>query len=65
MLLCLFSTVGLDSGELEAQRQCEEDEERPKDTRGRSDEEHPERSTESTFHTVPELLMDTLQVPER
>uniref|UniRef100_A0A674E0K9 Midasin n=1 Tax=Salmo trutta TaxID=8032 RepID=A0A674E0K9_SALTR len=59
------SQKGLDSGELEAQRQCEEDEERPKDTRGHSDEEHPERSTESTFHTVPELLMDTLQNPVR
>uniref|UniRef100_A0AAZ3S0A1 Midasin n=1 Tax=Oncorhynchus tshawytscha TaxID=74940 RepID=A0AAZ3S0A1_ONCTS len=50
------------SGELEAQRQCEGDEERPKDTQGHSDEEHPERSTESTFHTVPELLMDTLSL---
>ncbi|KAM9551495.1 midasin-like isoform 2-T2 [Salvelinus alpinus] len=59
------SQKGLDSGELEAQRQCEEDEERPKDTQGHSDEEHPERSTESTFHTVPELLMDTLQNPVR
>uniref|UniRef100_A0A674E141 Midasin n=1 Tax=Salmo trutta TaxID=8032 RepID=A0A674E141_SALTR len=58
------SQKGLDSGELEALRQHEEDEERPKDTQGHSDEECPERSTESTIHTVPELLMDTLQVPE-
>ncbi|KAK6297294.1 hypothetical protein J4Q44_G00318770 [Coregonus suidteri] len=59
------SQKGLDSGELEAQRQCEEDEERPKDTKGHSDEEHQERSTESTIHTVPELLIDTLQNPVR
>uniref|UniRef100_A0A674DWW2 Midasin n=1 Tax=Salmo trutta TaxID=8032 RepID=A0A674DWW2_SALTR len=59
------SQKGLDSGELEALRQHEEDEERPKDTQGHSDEECPERSTESTIHTVPELLMDTLQNPVR
>uniref|UniRef100_A0A8C8D189 Midasin n=1 Tax=Oncorhynchus tshawytscha TaxID=74940 RepID=A0A8C8D189_ONCTS len=53
------------AGEQEALRQHEENEERPKDTQGHSDEERPERSTESTIHTVPELLMDTLQNPVR
>eukprot|EP00063_Salmo_salar_P024834 XP_013999669.1 PREDICTED: midasin-like [Salmo salar] len=59
------SQKGLDSGELEALRLHDEDEERPKDTQGHNDEERPERSTESTIHTVPELLMDTLQNPVR
>ncbi|XP_041950170.1 midasin [Alosa sapidissima] len=57
---------GLDSGELEAQRLGEEEEEenRPQGRRG-SDEERPERSMESTIHTVPELLADTLQLQLR
>ncbi|XP_071391101.1 midasin-like [Centroberyx affinis] len=58
------SHKGLDSGEMEAQRQGEEEEEeRSKDRQRPKDEERPERSTESTVHTVPELLLDTLQKP--
>ncbi|CAB1340438.1 unnamed protein product, partial [Coregonus sp. 'balchen'] len=51
--------------QLESNRASQKDEERPKDTKGHSDEEHQERSTESTIHTVPELLIDTLQNPVR
>ncbi|KAM3861280.1 midasin [Diretmus argenteus] len=60
------SQKGLDSGEIEAQRQGEEeeDEERRKDRQRPEDEEQPERSTESTIHTVPELLLlNALQKP--
>ncbi|KAL2081973.1 hypothetical protein ACEWY4_021791 [Coilia grayii] len=57
---------GVESGELEPQRQGQEEEEesKPEVRRGR-DEELPERSTESTIHTVPELLTDALQLPVR
>uniref|UniRef100_A0A3Q3KQB7 Midasin n=1 Tax=Mastacembelus armatus TaxID=205130 RepID=A0A3Q3KQB7_9TELE len=56
------STKGVDSGEMEVQMQGEEEE---KD-RGKNPqypkEERSERSSESTIHTVPELLLDTMQV---
>ncbi|KAJ8409756.1 hypothetical protein AAFF_G00218150 [Aldrovandia affinis] len=58
---------GLESGELEPQRQGEEedeDEEERSDARWGRGDERPERSWESTVHTVPELLMDT-QPPVR
>lgn len=56
------SQKGLESAEMEAQRQREEEEEeRGKDRQRLGEEERPERSTESTIHTVPELLMDTQQ----
>ncbi|XP_071334594.1 midasin isoform X2 [Trachinotus anak] len=60
------SRKGADSGEMEAQRQGEEEEEeeRWKD-RQHPREERAERSTESTIHTVPELLLDTMQEAER
>uniref|UniRef100_A0A3B3CZB6 Midasin n=1 Tax=Oryzias melastigma TaxID=30732 RepID=A0A3B3CZB6_ORYME len=52
-------------GEMEVQRQAEEEEdERQKDRQQAGDEERAERSTESTVHTVPELLMEDTQVPE-
>ncbi|KAJ8008932.1 hypothetical protein DPEC_G00083550 [Dallia pectoralis] len=57
------SQKGLDSGELEAQRQRDEEEMEPKDAQGQNDEERLERSRESTVHTVPELLTDPLQNP--
>uniref|UniRef100_A0A3Q3KQG4 Midasin n=1 Tax=Mastacembelus armatus TaxID=205130 RepID=A0A3Q3KQG4_9TELE len=54
--------AGVDSGEMEVQMQGEEEE---KD-RGKNPqypkEERSERSSESTIHTVPELLLDTMQV---
>uniref|UniRef100_A0A8D3BW26 Midasin n=1 Tax=Scophthalmus maximus TaxID=52904 RepID=A0A8D3BW26_SCOMX len=50
--------------EMEVQRQGEEeeDQERWKDRQPPRGEERAERSTESTIHTVPELLLDTMQV---
>ncbi|XP_029902559.1 midasin isoform X2 [Myripristis murdjan] len=55
---------GLDSGEMEAQKQAEgEEEEKWKERQRPKDEERPERSSESTVHTVPELLLDTKQKP--
>lgn len=54
---------GADGGEMEVQRQAEEEEdERQKDRQQAGDEERAERSTESTVHTVPELLMEDTQV---
>lgn len=55
---------GVDSGEMEVQRQREgEEEEMWKDRQNqREEEERAERSTESTIHTVPGLLLDTMQV---
>ncbi|XP_067097253.1 midasin [Osmerus mordax] len=54
------SQKGLDSGDMEAKRQGEEEEKRWKDReRLEEEEERPERSTESTIHTVPDLLMET------
>lgn len=59
----LFTCAGVDSGEMEVQRQGEgEEEERRKDPQNPREEERGERSTESTIHTVPELLLDTMQV---
>lgn len=58
---------GVENGDLEAQRQREDEEdeeERSEDAGDDEDEKRPERSCESTIHTVPELLTDTLQVPE-
>ena len=57
------SRTGVDSGEMEVQMQGEEEEEdRLKEHQHIRDEERAERSTESTIHTVPELLLDTMQV---
>uniref|UniRef100_A0A8C4E441 Midasin n=1 Tax=Dicentrarchus labrax TaxID=13489 RepID=A0A8C4E441_DICLA len=57
------SQTGVDSGEMEVQRQGEgEEEERWKDQQNIRKDERAERSTESTIHTVPELLLDTMQV---
>lgn len=48
---------------MEAQNQGDEQqEEKPETQRSRDEEEQKERSTESTIHTVPELLMDTQRV---
>ncbi|XP_035472851.1 midasin isoform X1 [Scophthalmus maximus] len=60
------SQKGVDSGEMEVQRQGEEeeDQERWKDRQPPRGEERAERSTESTIHTVPELLLDTMQKNE-
>uniref|UniRef100_A0A3Q3JWH6 Midasin n=1 Tax=Monopterus albus TaxID=43700 RepID=A0A3Q3JWH6_MONAL len=55
------SCAGVDSGEMEVQRQ-EEDKERWKDPRHPREEERAERNTESSVHAVPELLSDTVQV---
>ncbi|XP_035534963.1 midasin [Morone saxatilis] len=60
------SQTGVDSGEMEVQRQGEgEEEERWKDRQNIREDERAERSTESTIHTVPELLLDTMQKAER
>ncbi|XP_042247008.1 midasin [Thunnus maccoyii] len=60
------SQKGIDSGEMEVQMQGEEEEEdRLKDHQHPRDEERAERSTESTIHTVPELLLDAMQKAER
>ncbi|KAG5846734.1 hypothetical protein ANANG_G00118110 [Anguilla anguilla] len=60
---------GLERTELEPQRLGDEDEDEDEEERseGRRDkgEDRPERSWESTVHTVPELLMDTQQPPLR
>ncbi|XP_076872534.1 midasin isoform X2 [Brachyhypopomus gauderio] len=59
------SRRGLDSGELENQREAKEEEEKEKaEPKSSCDEEEmKERSTESTIHTVPELLTQSLQLP--
>uniref|UniRef100_A0A8C9XGE6 Midasin AAA ATPase 1 n=1 Tax=Sander lucioperca TaxID=283035 RepID=A0A8C9XGE6_SANLU len=59
------SHTGVDSGEMEVQRQGEEEEERWKDRLKPREEELADRRTESTIHTVPELLLDTMQKAER
>ncbi|XP_064196020.1 midasin isoform X1 [Anguilla rostrata] len=58
---------GLERTELEPQRLGDEDEDEEERSEGRRDkgEDRPERSWESTVHTVPELLMDTQQPPLR
>lgn len=53
---------GADSGEMEVQRQGEEEEEMREDRQNPREEDRAERSSESTIHTVPELLLDALQV---
>ncbi|XP_078798874.1 midasin isoform X2 [Oryzias latipes] len=59
------SQRGADSGEMEVQRQGEEEEdERQKDRQQVGDEERTQRSSESTVHTVPELLMEATQREE-
>ncbi|XP_031717306.1 midasin isoform X2 [Anarrhichthys ocellatus] len=59
------SQKGIDSGEMEVQRQGEEEEEeRWKDRQNTREEERAARCGESTIHTVPELLLDTTQKAE-
>uniref|UniRef100_A0A3P9MDK6 Midasin n=1 Tax=Oryzias latipes TaxID=8090 RepID=A0A3P9MDK6_ORYLA len=59
------SSQRADSGEMEVQRQGEEEEdERQKDRQQVGDEERTQRSSESTVHTVPELLMEATQPEE-
>ncbi|XP_053301820.1 midasin [Pleuronectes platessa] len=57
------SQKGVDSGEMDVQRQGEEeeDQERWKDRQRLAEDRRAERSTESTIHTIPELLMDTME----
>ncbi|XP_057208356.1 midasin isoform X2 [Triplophysa rosa] len=58
------SKKGLECGDMEAQNPAnEEQEEKPETQRSRDEEELKESSTESTIHTVPELLMDTQREP--
>ncbi|KAK2883458.1 hypothetical protein Q8A67_017095 [Cirrhinus molitorella] len=58
------SKKGLECGDMEAQKQTdEEDKEKPETERSSNEEEMKERSDESTIHTVPELLMDIQKVP--
>lgn len=54
--------LGVESGELEPQRKAEEEEDSKPEVKRERDDWLPERSKESTIHTVPELLTDTLQV---
>ncbi|KAK9531216.1 hypothetical protein VZT92_010656 [Zoarces viviparus] len=59
------SQKGIDSGEMEVQRQGEEEEEESwKDRQNTREEERAARRGESTIHTVPELLLDTTQKAE-
>uniref|UniRef100_A0A665V858 Midasin n=1 Tax=Echeneis naucrates TaxID=173247 RepID=A0A665V858_ECHNA len=51
-----------DSGEMEVQRQQEDEEEEKWKDRQHPREEQAERSTESTIHTVPELLLEANEV---
>ncbi|XP_030636974.1 midasin [Chanos chanos] len=57
------SRKGMESGELEAQKQGREEEEKRSEVKRDVDGDRAERSTESTIHTVPELLTDTTQLP--
>uniref|UniRef100_A0A671LK38 Midasin n=1 Tax=Sinocyclocheilus anshuiensis TaxID=1608454 RepID=A0A671LK38_9TELE len=58
------SQKGLECGDLEAQKQAnEEEKEKPETQRSSNEEKMKERSDESTIHTVPELLMDMQKVP--
>ncbi|XP_062266826.1 midasin [Platichthys flesus] len=61
------SQKGVDSGEMDVQRQGEEeeDQDRWKDRQRLAEDKRAERSTESTIHTIPELLMDTMEKAER
>ncbi|XP_069561962.1 midasin [Brachyistius frenatus] len=61
-----LSQKGVDGGEMEVQGPGdEEEEERWKDRQQPREEERAERNTESTIHTVPELLLENLQRTER
>lgn len=66
MCLCwtfVCSLSGLECGDLEAQKQADDEEKEKTETqRSSNEEEMKERSDESTIHTVPELLMDTQKV---
>lgn len=54
----------MEDGELESQRQADQEkDEKPETKRSYDEEERKERSTESTIHTVPELLTETVKVP--
>uniref|UniRef100_A0A3B1J791 Midasin n=1 Tax=Astyanax mexicanus TaxID=7994 RepID=A0A3B1J791_ASTMX len=55
------SNRGLEEGELESQNKVEKEEDKPESKRNR-EEEKKERSRESTIHTLPELLTETLKV---
>ncbi|KAL4649045.1 midasin isoform X1 [Arapaima gigas] len=56
------SQKGLEGGDLEAQRQQNEEEEnRSERAEEESDEARPERTLESSIHTMPELLMNLQQ----
>ncbi|XP_012709437.2 midasin isoform X1 [Fundulus heteroclitus] len=55
---------GVESGDIEAQMQDEQDE-RLKDQQQPREEERAPRSSQSTIHTVPAFLLNTLQKPER
>ncbi|XP_051581140.1 midasin isoform X2 [Myxocyprinus asiaticus] len=58
------SQKGLERGDMEVQKQAdEEEEEKPEMEKSSNEEERKERSIESTIHTVPELLMETEKVP--
>ncbi|XP_032398227.1 midasin [Etheostoma spectabile] len=60
------SHTGVDSGEMDVQRQGEEEEEEKwKDRLKPREEGRADRHRESTIHTVPELLLDTMQKAER
>lgn len=62
-LTSIRSLSGLECGDLEAQKQANEEEmEKPETQRSSNEEEMKERSDESTIHTVPELLMDMQKV---
>uniref|UniRef100_A0AAR2JB73 Midasin n=1 Tax=Pygocentrus nattereri TaxID=42514 RepID=A0AAR2JB73_PYGNA len=55
-------TYGMEEGEVESQKQADKDEdEKPERKGSRDEEERKERSRESTIHTVPELLTETLK----
>ncbi|XP_054474709.1 midasin [Anoplopoma fimbria] len=59
------SQKGIDSGEMEVEVQKQgEEEERWRDRRNPREEERADRRTESTIHTVPDLLSDTMQEAE-
>lgn len=68
--LCLISpssssSIGVDSSEMEVQRQEEGEKEDTEETgkdRQNVREKRAERNTDSTIHTVPELLLDHEQV---
>lgn len=58
------SKKGLECGDMETQNRADgEEEEKPEMQRSWDEEELKERITESTIHTVPELLMDTQREP--